>query len=166
MLLTLTRKICPLLSLAIATVGCGKKISEPKALPASSTENQELPSTYIIQLDGSEASSKTYTLPRNTLFQIPERLKVRAGATLNKVVDIIYDVDPYDSDVYDFKCSYVTSSNPAEMKLTYCQNDNGNDFYDITTFFPLKEGQSIVMKFTGASSPDLIVEAIYSMKWK
>lgn len=166
MLLALTRKLCPLLSLAIATVGCGKKISEAETQPASTIENQELPSTYIISLDGGQASSQSYVLPRNTLFQIPDRLKVRAGTTSNKVVDIVFDVDQYDEEVYDFKCSYVTSSNPREMILTYCQNDNGNDFYDVISLFPMKEGQSIVMKFTGAASPDLVVEAIFSMKWK
>lgn len=166
MLLALARKICPILSLAIATVGCGKKISEAQTEPARSIENQELPATYIIRLDGSEYSSQTYILPRNASFQIPDRLKVRTGSTLNKVVDIIYDVDQYDSDVYDFKCSYVTSSSPNEMTLTYCENDNGNDFYDTVSLFPIKEGQSIVMKFSGASSPDLVVEAIYNMNWK
>ncbi len=166
MLIALTRKICPFLGLALATVGCGKKISEAKTQPANNTEHQELPSTYIIQLDGSQHSKQSYSLPKNALFQLPDRIRVRSGSTLNKVVDIVYDVDPYDPDVFDFKCSYVTSSNPSEMILNYCENDNGNDFYDTNSYFPLKEGQTIVMKFSGASSPDLIVEAIYSMRWK
>lgn len=166
MLIALTRKFCPLLSFALVAVGCGKKISEADTQPANNTENQELPSTYIIQLDGSRHSKQTYVLPKNALFQIPDRLKVRAGSTLNKVVDIVYDVDPYDPDVFDFKCSYVTSSNPSEMILNYCENDNGNDFYDTTSYFPLKAGQQIMMKFSGANSPDLLVEAIYSMRWK
>src|SRR3989344_3648406 len=68
MLLALARKICPILSLAIATVGCGKKISEAQTEPARSIENQELPATYIIRLDGSESSSQTYILPRNASF--------------------------------------------------------------------------------------------------
>lgn len=166
MLLALTRKFCPLLGFALATVGCGKKISEAKSQPAHNTENQELPSTYIIQLNGNLQSSQTYTIPKNTLFRLPDRILVRSGTTRNKVVDIVYDVDPYDTDVFDFKCSYVASSNPSEMILNYCENDNGNDFYDTTTYFPLKEGQKIMMKFSGASSPDLLVEAIYSMRWK
>ena len=165
MLLALTRKYCPLLGLALATVGCGKKISEADTQPASNTENQELPSTYIIQLDGSINYKQTYTLPRNALFQIPDRIRVRAGSVQNKVVDIVYDVDPYDPDVYDFKCSYVTSSNPSEMILNYCENDNGNDFYDTTSYFPLKAGQKIMMRFNDVA-PDVLVEAIYSMRWK
>lgn len=166
MLLALTRKFCPLLGLALATVGCGKKISEADTQPANNTENQELPSTYIIQLDGSLHSKQSFILPKNALFQIPDSIKVRSGSTQNKVVDIVYDVDLYDPDVFDFKCSYVTSSNPSEMILNYCENDNGNDFYDTTSYFPLKEGQQIVMKFSGAPSPDLLVEAFYFMRWK
>ena len=166
MLSALTRKLCPFLTLAMATVSCGKKINEAETQPATSIENQELPSTYILRLNGAESSKEVYTLPRNATFQIPDRLKVRAGTTRNKVVDIVYDVDQYDEEVFDFKCSYVTSSNPSEMILTYCENDNGHDFYDTQSYFPMKEGQAIVIRFTGAASPDLVVEAIYSMRWK
>lgn len=165
-MLQVLRKLAPLLSMTLVTAGCGKKISEGKTQPASSIENQELPATYIVQLNGSQSSKQDYFLPRNTLFQLPERLKVRTGSTTKKVVDILYDIDPDDNNIFDFKCTYSPSSNPAEMILTYCENDNGNDFYDTTSYFPLKQGQVIQIRFSGAQSSDLIVEAIYQMKWK
>lgn len=166
MLKALTRKLCPLMSLAIATMGCGKKITEPKAQPARQTQNQELPSTYIIRLDGSEASRKNFYMPGPAQFEIPDRLIVRQGSTIKKVVEIAYDVNEFDSDDYQFKCSYYSSYSPQEMILTSCVDYDGNDFGDLAgQKFTLRYNDIIQMRFTGASASDLIVEAIYSMKW-
>lgn len=166
MLNNLTRKLCPLMYLAIATMGCGKKITEPKSRPASQTQNQELPSIYIIRLDGSQASRKNFSVPGPAQFEIPDRLVVRQGSTIKKVVEVAYDVNEFDSDDYQFKCSYYSSYSQQEMILTRCVDYDGNDFGDLSgQKFTLRYNDIIQMRFTGAPSSDLVVEAVYSMKW-
>lgn len=166
MLTTLTRKLCPLLSLAIITIGCGKKITQDQSLPIRSRENQEIPSAYLIEIDGSQTSRKNYFLSYNAQFRIPDRLLVKQGNTNGKVVEIAYDVNQFDNDDYFFKCIYVASPNPAEMNLNKCVDYDDDDFGDVSNnTFTLYKNDIIQMRFTGAPSSDLVIEAIYSMTW-
>ena len=167
MLTMLTRKLCPLMSLAIATIGCGKKISESDAAPARQTENQEMPSAYVIRLDGSDSSKKQYLMPLNTQFEVPDVIRVRSGSAINKVVEIAYDVNPYDSEDFQFKCVYKPAANPtSEMVREKCVNYDGDDFGNINGYrFTLYRNDIVEIKFAGAQAKDLSVEAIYSMRW-
>ena len=166
MLHMLTRKLCPLLSLAIASIGCGKKIAETKTQPGLITENQELPSAYVIRLDGSQSSRKNYFLTEDAQFKIPDRLLVRQGSTAGKVVEIAHDVNEYDSNDYFYKCSYKASANPNEMILYKCVDYDGDNFGDVSShIFTQYKNEIIQMRFSGAQASDLIVEAVYSMNW-
>ncbi len=166
MLTMLTRKLCPLLSLAIATIGCGKKITDAETKPGRTSENQELPSAYVIKLDGSQASRKNYYLTEDAQFKVPDRLLVRAGNTAGKIVEIAHDVNEYDSEDYFYKCSYKAAPNPNEMILDKCVDYDGDDFGDVSNHvFTLYKNRVLQMRFAGAPSADLIVEAIYSMNW-
>jgi hypothetical protein len=166
MLNTLTRKLCPLMYLAIATVGCGKKITESTSATVRQTENQELPSAYVITINGAENSRKNYWLPQPAQFEIPRRLRVNQGTTFQKGVDISFDVNEFDSDDYQFRCSYVPSSDPSEMRLKSCFDYDGNDFGDVTGHqFSLRTNDIIQIRFTGAQADDLEVDAVFSMKW-
>ena len=166
MLNNLTCKLLPLMYLALATTGCGKKIAEPSNQTSFQIENQELPATYIVRLDGSIESRKNYLMPLPAQFEIPDRLRVKSGSTLNKVVEISYDVNKFDNDDFQFKCSYVASVNSNEMILKKCIDYDGDDFGDISAQqFSLRSSDIIQLRFTGASSTDLVVEAIYSMNW-
>lgn len=166
MLTILTRKLCPLMSLAIATIGCGKKITEDKAKPSTITQGAEIPSTYVIQIDGSQTSRKNYTLPADTQFEVPERIKIRRGSTTGKAVEIAHNVSIYDNDDYDFKCIYKPSGNPVEMILDKCLDYYDRDFGDVSGQpFTMRKGEIIQMRFTGSSALDVIADAIYSMKW-
>jgi hypothetical protein len=154
------------MSLAIATIGCGKKIEEADSKASQQTHNQVLPSTYVIQLDGAEASRKNYFMPKAAQFEIPDRLKVKHGNTAGRVVEIAYDVNQYDNDDFQFKCSYVASMNPSEMVLANCVDFDGDDFGNVDgQEFTLRINDIIQLRFTGAASSDLVVEAIYSMEW-
>lgn len=165
MLTTLTRKLCPLLSLAIATIGCGKKISDPDSQPSRQTENQELPSAYVLKLDGSQASKKLFPMVRSATFFLPDKLKVREGNSAGKTVEIAYDANPYDSEDYEFMCSYHASSNPAEMVLSSCVNYDGEDYGDVRDEeFRLYKDDLIQMRVRGPAE-GFTVEAIYSMRW-
>lgn len=166
MLTTLTRKICPFVTLAIATFGCGKKITDPDSQGARQTENQELPTAYVLRLDGSESSLKVFPMARSANFKIPDKLKVREGDTSGKVVELAFDVNPYDSSDYEFKCSYLAAANPSEMMLSKCVNYDNDDYGDVSNEeFRLYKDDLIQMRINGAPSEGLIVEAIFSMKW-
>lgn len=166
MLATLTRKLCPLMTLAIATIGCGKKIGETQDSPARQHQNQEIPAAYVVRLDGSSNSWKNYTMPKPTHFVVPDRLKVRTGNSTGKSVEIAHDVNPYDSDDFHVKCTYTASSIPSEFRLSGCVDFEGRDFGDVSDFiFRLDEGDLIQIRFKGANASDVIVDAVYSMEW-
>jgi hypothetical protein len=166
MLKTFNQKICPYVSIVITILGCGKKITEPDT--DLSRQRQEIgPLTnFVIGLNGAEASRKVYRMPGPARFEIPTHLKVKTGSTVNKVVEVAYDVNEFDSDDIEFKCSYVSSPNIFEMKLHKCVDYDGNDFGNVSGHeFILRYDDIIEIKFTGAPSQDLSVEAVYSMKW-
>lgn len=166
MLTTLTRKLCPLMTLAIATIGCGKKIGEPKSSPTRQNHNQEIPAAYVIRLDGSSSSWKNYSMPKPTHFVVPDRLKVRSGNAAGKIVEIAHDVNPYDSDDFHVKCTYASSSSSKELVLTGCVDYENDDFGDVSDFiFRLEEGDLIQIRFKGANAADTIVDAVYTMEW-
>lgn len=166
MLTTLTRKLCPLMSLAIATIGCGKKVNDADTQSARNTENQELPSAYVIRLDGSQASRKNFKMIEDAQFKVPDSIVVRAGSASGKSVEVAYNVNEFDSDDYDFKCMYVPSATPSRLSLTKCVDYDGEDLGDVSNeTFRLYKNDLIQMRFTGAPASDLVVEAIYSMRW-
>jgi hypothetical protein len=166
MLTTLTRKLCPLLSLAIASLGCGKKITDAQTQPGRSRDNQEIPSTYILRLDGPQVSRKIFFMPADVNFKVPDRLRVLTGQTAGKKVEISYEVNEYDHDDYQFKCIYNASHNPSEMILDKCVDYHNYDFGEVSGHtFGLRQNDAIEMKFTGGMTSDLVVDAIYSMKW-
>jgi hypothetical protein len=167
MLLIFARKICPLITLVIATVSCGKKIEDSSTAAARQTQNQTIPSTYIIRLDGSAASRTDYLMPGYGQFEIPDRLRVRSGSTANKVVEIAYEVNKYENDDYQFKCIYVPSSVPTEMNLSDCVDYDGDSFGNVSgQIFGLRKDDIIQIRFTGAPAQDVVVEAIFSINWK
>lgn len=166
MLTVLTRKLCPLMTLALATVGCGKKISDTDTQASRQTQNQDHPSVYILQLDGSTSSRKLYPTPQNAQFEVPDRIKVRRGDPTGKTLEISFDANPYDVDDFQFKCIYTPFSN-SEMKLDRCADYDNDDFGDVSGhLFSLYKDDFIQLRFSGATSSDLLVEAVFNMNWR
>lgn len=154
------------MSLALATIGCGKKITEGGSKPASNVQNVVLPSAYVIRLDGSESSRKQVRLPKNTQFEVPTKVKVRSGSTTNKSVEISFDVNPYDSDDFYFKCSYKSVPNETDLVLDRCVDYDGDYLGDVRGYvFTLYENDIIQSKFTGAPAQDLVTDAVFNMRW-
>jgi hypothetical protein len=166
MLTALTKKLCPFISLAIATIGCGKKTIEKETLPETQTQNQQKPSAYLIQLDANQSSRMQYKLDGAANFEIPNYIFVRAGDSAGKKVEIAFGVNQYNSTDYEFKCFYSTSSNPGLMVLTSCV-DYYNEDYGNTTGqrFRLYTNDIIQIRFVGAPAQGLFVEIIFNMEW-
>lgn len=166
MLKSLTKKLCPLMSLAITTLSCGKKISESHAGPTIQTQNQVLPSSYVLRLDGLGASWQQTRLPKNAQFEVPSRIRVRAGDSVNKVVELSFDVNNYDSEDFQFKCIYQGVPSEADLILDKCINYDGDHLGDVRGYiFTLYQNDIIQINFTGDTAQDLIVDAVFSMRW-
>lgn len=166
MLRILTRKLCPLMSLAIVTFGCGKKIEEPKTGPAGQTHHQEMSPIYVLSLDGSESVRNNYYLPRSAQFEIPGRINIRQGSAAGTKVEIAFDVNEFDNDDFHFKCSYVPSPPQVTyMILATCEDYDGNQFDIDQQIIPQRKGSLLQIRFAGSSSDDLIVDAIFGMNW-
>jgi hypothetical protein len=167
MLQMLTRKLCPFVTLAIATVGCGKKINDPATTLSRSTQNQELPSALVLQLNTTDSFHLNYTLPRNGIFALPETLRVRTGNGQGKEVTISYNVNPYDSDDYEFKCTYRSSVQEFELPLESCTDIYGGDFGDIRDhLFMMDRNKLIRMETPKSTGAGLIMDAIFATDWK
>lgn len=165
MLTNLTRKLCPFMTLALATVGCGKKITDADTSSSNSIDNQALPSAYSISLDSAEGRSKRIRSPHNARFYIPDILKIRSGNPAGAKVEVAYDVYEFDSDDYDFKCIYSPVSS-TEMILESCVDYNDNSFDDVSEQeFTIRRNEIIEIRYTGTPAAEFVVDALYSMKW-
>ena len=166
MLNILSKKICPFVSVTFVIIGCGKKITESDTNLSRQRQEVGSLSNFVVSLDGSLSSKKIYRMPRPARFEIPTYLKVKKGSSTNKIVEIAYNVNEFDSDDIEFKCSYIKSVNDFEMKLDKCVDYDGNDFGNISGHeFILRYDDIIEIRFTGAASPDLSVEGTYEMNW-
>lgn len=161
MLTTLVKKLCPLLSLAALTVGCGKKIEDSSSTPIRNIENQVPSSLLILRLQGSHY---TYPADRFGSFKIPSELKVNSGNTAGKLVSIIYDLDA--NGAYQMKCTYKGNTSGDRILLTKCVDDLNQDYGPVdrlldATFYVHPNHYIRLQNQTN----DLDVEAIYQMTW-
>lgn len=156
------------MSLAIATIGCGKKITESDSKAAASTTSpNETTSSYVLTLESSQGNRKQFRIPRDTSFYIPAKLSVRSGSVAGRTVEMNYNVNEYDNDYYDFTCTYVPSTVANEMKLKDCSNEEGSFGDSVGEYeFSLYQNQIIEMNLTGGQTSDLIIDAFYLMDWQ
>ena len=166
MLSHFARKLCPIMTLALATVSCGKKIGDKDASPSSSTQNQERPSAYVLQIDSSISSKTYYDLPQNARFSVPTRIKVREGASITTTVEVRYQANPYDSEDYQFKCTY-TGTAATDLKLIGCVDYDNDSLGNISEqIFGLYRRDLIELKFVARpTSEKTVVDSIHSMVW-
>jgi hypothetical protein len=156
------------MSLAIAAAGCGKKITEGSTADISGVqiENQVRPRLYTLELSGSEASFKRFPHPQNAEFYLPESILVRSGNPYQKQVEITFDIDPYDNDQYQYKCSYRRAGYDTRMDLVACVNSS-NQLMNLVGYpLTLNRNEILELRFAGASSQDLAVEAVFEMLWR
>lgn len=163
MLNIISRKLCPLLSLALATMGCGKKISEETTASATAIETQEMPSALVMKLNP-ETSKTTYSVPRNANIFLPDILWVREGNPTGKTIVISYNLKDSEADEFDYKCTYTATAPSNMMPLKDCVNAYGDVFSDVSRFdFPVNYGRFIRMELQGTTG--LSVDAVYTVDW-
>lgn len=169
MLTTITKKLCPLMSLALA-FGCGKKINDPKTTEANrSTQNQELPAVLTLQVKEIESTMKKYELPRNAWFSLPTKLLVRQGNGIGKRVKIFYNQLADSS--YEFHCFYKSTAKPAELDFEKCESNLGVEIISSTEDlenmdFPMDKGSAVKMQLLNPTGTNLIIDSTYIVDWK
>jgi hypothetical protein len=166
MLETWTKKFCPLLTLALTAVGCGKKLGEADGQSAKQTENQERPSTYVLQIDGNQNQTKQFFAPSAARFEIPRRLNLVAGSSTGNEVEVAFNVSIYDEEDFDYLCIYKPQTGKKDFYLTKCIDYNFEDLGEIQgQAFSIYAQEIIQMNLKGANTSDLSVQAIFKMHW-
>jgi hypothetical protein len=174
MILKLTRKICPLMSLALM-FSCGKKINEAGATNDGLLIDNHAPSNVLtLQVKEEVTLSAEFKLPRNAWFFLPEKLLVLQGSAIGKRVQIRYNVQ--DDGRYEFHCTYSSASVATEMILENCHqstDDHGNAAVWVSGPEELKDRDfkmdsktTIRMDLQNPNPSNLIINAVYQVEWK
>lgn len=169
MLSTLTKKLCPLMSLALA-FSCGKKINDPESTNAGTTQGQntELPAELTLQVNEVVSAIKTYEIPRNAWFKLPTKLLAREGNAIGKRVRIYYNL--LVSGDFEFQCSYRSTVKTSELAFENCQSNQGVEIIsnpaDLeNVLFPMDKGSSIKMQLTNPTGTGMKIDSDYIVDW-
>lgn len=166
MLRSMTRKLFPFFSAAVFTVGCGKKITEGKTSLARSIENQELPSAYVISINGKESFRKHFDVPRNGNFIIPKEIYVRSGNGIGTKLAVTYNLEAEDSNEYEFKCTYHSDTEVGRLRLLHCRNIDGISYGEVgENNFRFYYGKYIRLEILEGWTSNLVIEVIHSVDW-
>lgn len=166
MLATLTKKICPTISLLIFTVACGKGTSAPSSASPVVVAPQIVTDDFSVKIDTALGLKADVNIPRNGKTDLPLSLRVLSGNASGKKASIFYNMDPYFTvDDYEFRCDY-TASGSEKLALVDCYDMDNRPFGTVAGIkFSLDAGKLIRIKVSGATS-DAEIEATYLVDWK
>lgn len=168
MLALLTKRLCPLMTLALA-FGCGKKINDPETT-SSSTQGQghELPTVLTLQINEAQSPVKSYNLTQNAWFNLPTTLTSVSGDVTGKIVEIYYNME---SDTeYEFRCTYRSTSSATKLAFVNCETQDDHVFisnsHDLERMeIPMDKGFSMKMQLTNPSGTNLKIESVHLVDW-
>lgn len=170
MLSILTKRLCPLMSLAIV-FGCGKKINDPETTSARNNQGQttELPATFSLTINEAASPITTYQLQKNGWFQLPAKLFARESSAIGKQVRIYYNL--MTNGDYEFRCNYKSLTSSTELAFVNCENQDNREIIrntvDLESMdFPMDKGSAIKMQLTNPTSSNIKIEAIFQVDWK
>jgi len=165
MLKVLNKKICPILTIALATLGCGKQITEDSPEEINVVENQELPAALVINLNSNDNQSTLYEIPQNANIVMPDYLKISGPDSKTKTVVISYNYD-VESQLFDYQCVYKSIPNQVDLFLYNCNDNYGSTLSEVTNFeFPIYYAKFIKVELI-EKTQDISVSAIFNVDWK
>lgn len=166
MLLGITKKICPFLTLAFATIGCGKNINDGKSSIVQSVKT-ELSPRFVLDFSSLEGLTKSFKVPQDGRFYIPKTVKVTAGNGIGKRMSISYNYDA-DTKDYEFRCKYSSLASATELTLQTCYDSHdrelSQDDINLNTFF-IDLGFFIRIELLTPTDSTLEVEFIHDITW-
>lgn len=170
MLSILTKRLCPLMSLALA-FGCGKKINDPETTTGNTRpgQEQELPSKLTLQIDETVSPIKLYEFPKNAWFKLPTKLFAKEGNAVGKKVTIYYNLRP--TGAYEFLCTYRSVSHATELAFQKCNDMDGVEIISTPEVlasmdYPMDKGFSVKLQLTNPTGTGMKIESTYLVDWK
>lgn len=167
MLNSLNSKICPILTLMVTLVGCGKNVKDTQADALVTAQNQATTDNVILEVNGAISSSSYYTIPRNGITTLPDKIKVTKGTVGSKKVVITYNIVPEDQAIYEFKCDYTGNSGSTDLYLNTCSDSYGGNFGDVSgAQFPMDAKKLIKMQISGSGNTGVSLNTQFTFNWK
>lgn len=164
MLNSMNLKICPLLTLMITMVGCGKNVKDTKADALVTAQNQATSENIIVEFNGAPSF---YTIPKNGITTLPEKIKIVKGSMGSKKATLIYNVLPEDHGIYEFKCDYTGNTGSADLYLSSCSDSYGGNFGDVSgAQFPMDAKKLIKMQVSGSGNTGIVLNTQFTFDWK
>lgn len=171
MLSILTKRLCPLMSLALA-FGCGKKINDPKSSDGERVtpgQTTELSSTLSLQINETVSAITSYDLAKNAWFNLPSTLKVIEGTAIGKRVKIYYNL--VKANDYEFHCFYKSTNTAKTLAFEKCESKEGAEIISRVSDlensdFPMDKNTKIQMQLLNGTGSGLIIESTYQVDWK
>lgn len=165
MLYRLAKKICPFVTLTLATIGCGKQITEEASENARIIENQEIPSSLVVEINTNEGLMKLQQIPRNGNVIMPEVIYATNSESTYRMVTLTYNYE-LDSGKFDYECLYESKNSTLELVLKNCKDYFGEMITSATDFeFPIYYTKNIKMELKTPSSNNTF-KAIFFVDWK
>jgi hypothetical protein len=167
MLLKLSKKICPLLTMLLA-IGCGKQINETASSEVTRpSQNSDLPPVLSLQINEQQSPQTNYILPKNAWFKFPTALKVTSGNGIGKRVRIYYNLWPNGD--YEYLCYYSSVSNPNHLAFEKCENIYNttviSNVGDLEGIFPMEKNTTLKLVLQNPGQ-NLIIDSTYLVEWK
>lgn len=169
MLSILKKRLCPLMSLALA-FSCGKKINDPETIGGSTQgQEQELPSALTLQINEALSPIKTYELQESAWFKLPSKLVAQEGNATGKKVKIYYNL--FTNGDYEFSCSYRSSTSVKDLAFEKCESSSGlviiSNTRDLESMvFPMDKGSSVKAQLTNPTGTGMKIDSAYIVDWK
>jgi len=169
MLLKISKKICPLMTLLLS-FSCGKKINEPNTIESriSNQTPEEEWGVLLIELPPGSIET-SYRFNRNAWINLPTKLNVESGNALGKRLKIYYNLT--DQGDYEFHCLYRSSLLSNEMNFEKCETSYNSvtvsNSDDIAQWeFPMNKNTRIKFELLNSSAPNLRISTAYTIDWK
>ena len=118
-----------------------------------------------MELRSAEVRSVEYLFQRNAWLEMPLELETSAPASVN----IYYNY--YGPEVYEFRCTYSSTSNRTTSDFVNCTTSEGQIIMDQPSDlellqFPMDKTSKIMMELTGSESDRPIIRSSFKVDWK
>jgi hypothetical protein len=167
MLTALKHKACPMISLLLFTVACGKGTSAPSSATPVVELGQITSDELTVKVNTASGLTSDVKIPCNGKVNLPQALRVRSGSASGKKASIYYNMDPHFTlDDYEFRCDYKASGTD-KLTLVDCYDMDNRPFGNVGGIkFSIDAGKLIRMKVTSTTSSAAEIEATYLVDWK
>lgn len=168
MLLNLTKRLCPLMSLAALVLGCGKKINDAETTTGGGTTEPQRPSSMLVlEVKSDEDSQTYYDVSMTGWFYMPEKLTVKEGDGSGQRAYLFQNIDANGD--HEYVCSYY-GFKESELSFERCENFDGQTLVsnakELSVIpFIHEAGKRIRMEIDTPVPAGLVLYSVYTVDW-